>query len=411
MLGILKLLVLAILAACAAWGVAALPGRLSGDIGGYTIETTARMAVLAFVIVLVVCTVAIRLLGAALRLPGLGARWRAERRRSGGDLAITRTLVAIAAGAGNDARREAHKARRLLGDTPQTLLLAAEAARLAEHDDEAEIAFRALTAREDAALLGYRGLFRLAVAREDWPEAAVLAARAEQAHPGANWLRPERSRLAVRSGNWAGALELAPRGPARAARAVAAARAETDPNKAAVLAKQAWRLDPALTPAALAYAQLLRETGKERTAQSVVRHAWTVAPHPDLGAFALLPLTDPLERARAAQRLTGANPDHPESRLLLARTDLEAGLVGEARHQAEAAQAAGLHQRRLFLLLAEIAEAEGHDPAAGRAALRLATEADADSAWHCESCHAVFPTWHGACPTCSTPGSLRWKAA
>jgi len=411
MRGILKILLLAILATGVAWWVAELPGRVSGDIAGYTIETTTPMALLAFILVLLVCLFIMGVLGALLRLPGMGSRWRAERRRTGGDLAVTRTLVAIAAGAGNDARREAHKARRLLGDTPQTLLLAAEAARLAQHDDEAEIAFRALTEREGAALLGYRGLFRLAVGREDWAEAATLATLAERAHPGADWLRPERSRLAIRSGDWVGALELAPRGPTRAALAVAAARAEPDPRKAAVLAKQAWRLDPTLTPAALGYAEHLRQAGKERTAQSVVRHAWTVAPHPDLGTFALQPLTDPLERARAAQRLTGANPEHPESRLLLARTDLEAGLVGEAKHQAEAAQAAGLHQRRLFLLLAEIAEAEGHDPGAGRTALRLAADADPDSAWRCESCHGAFPSWHPACPSCSAPGSLRWKMA
>ena len=75
----------------------------------------------------------------------------------------------------------------------------------------------------------------------------------------------------------------------------------------------------------------------------------------------------------------------------------------------QAARDAGLHQRRLFLLLAEIAEAEGAVPGAGRAELRLAAEADPDSAWHCDSCQAVFPVWHGACPTCTTPGSLRWK--
>lgn len=405
---ILKTLVLVGLVVAAAWWLAGLKGRVSGDIAGFTIETSAGVALLALLVLFAGGYVVVRLLGMLLRLPSMGGRWRMERRRHGGDIAVTRTLIAIAAGAQNDARREAHKARKLLGDTPQTLLLAAEAARLADRDDEAEVAYRTLTSREDAALLGYRGLFRMAVAREDWAEAATLATQAERAHPGADWLRPERSRLAVRAGNWAGALELAPPGPARVALTVAAAKAETDPKRAAVLAKQAWKLDPALTPAAVAYAGSMREAGRERVAQSVLRHAWTVAPHPDLAVCALLPLQDPLERARAAQRLTSANPQHPESRLLLARTALEAGLVGEAKHQAETARAAGLHQRRLFLLLAEIAEAEAHDPSAGRTALRLAANADPDSAWRCESCHAAFPIWHGACPNCATPGALRW---
>ncbi len=408
--GIVKILLLAAIATGAAWWVAELPGRVAVDIAGYSIETTTPVALVALALVLLAGAFVIRLVGALLRLPGLSGRWRMERRRRGGEVAITRTLVAIAAGAGNDARREAHKARRLVGDTPQNLLLAAEAARLAQRDDEAEAAYRLLANRDDAALLGYRGLFRLAVGREDWAEASVLATQAERAHPGANWLRPERSRLAIRTGNWAGALELAPRGPEGAALAVAAARAETDPGKAAALTKKAWKLDPTLTPAVLDYAVCLRDVGKEKTAQSVLRHGWTVAPHPDLAESALRPLTVALERAQAAQRLTSANPQHPESRLLLARTALEAGLVGEARHQAEAAEGAGLHQRRLYLLLAEIAEAEAGDPSVGRAALRRATEAEPDSAWRCWSCHAAFPTWHGACPACTSPGSLRWKA-
>ncbi len=410
MRGIIKILLLSAVAAGIALWVAELPGRVVAEVAGYTVETSTPVALVALTIVLVVGVLVLRGIGWLLRLPGMGGRWRAERRRIGGEVAVTRTLVAIAAGAGNDARREAHKARRLLGDSAQTLLLAAEAARLAARDDEAEVVFRALANRPDAALLGYRGLFRLAVGREDWAEAASLATQAERAHPGADWLRPERSRLAVRAGNWLGALELTPRGPASAALAVAAARAETDPRKAAALRKKAWKLDPALTPAALDYAQGLRDAGKERTAQSVIRHAWTVAPHPDLATFALAPVTGPLDRAQAAQRLAGANPEHPESRLLLARTALEAGLVGEARHQADAALGAGLHQRRLFLLQAEIAEAEGHDPAAGRAALRQAAEADPNSAWRCESCHAAFPAWYAACPACSAAGSLRWKA-
>ena len=405
----LKIVLLALLVGWAGWWMAELPGRVSGELAGYTVETSAPVALMALIVLFAAIYLVFGLAGAVLRLPGMSGRWRAERRRQGGERALTRSLVAIAAGAGADAMREAHKARGMLGDTPQTLLLAAEAARLADRSDEAETVFRLLAAREDAALLGYRGLYRLAIAREDWTEAATLASQAERAHPGADWLRPERSRLAVRAGNWIGALELATRGPAKAALAVAAARAEPDPKRAAALAKQAWKLDPTLTPAALTYAETMRSAGRERVAQSVLRHAWSIAPHPDLAEAALRPIENMLERERAAQRFTDANPQHPESRMLLARTAFEAGLIGEARHRAEAARDAGLHQRRLFLLLAEIAEAEGAVPGAGRAALRLAAEADPDSAWHCDSCQAVFPVWHGACPTCTTPGSLRWK--
>ncbi len=76
---------------------------------------------------------------------------------------------------------------------------------------------------------------------------------------------------------------------------------------------------------------------------------------------------DKLARVQAAKRLIAGNPTHPESRLLLARVALDAGLTGEARHQVEIAQSEGIKQRRLCLLLAEIEEQERGDTEAGRA--------------------------------------------
>ena len=167
------------------------------------------------------------MLGALVRLPRTLRERQAARRRRAGDAALTRTLLALAAGETGDARREASRARRLLGDTPATLLLAAEAGRIAGRTDEAETAFRALADRDDAAFLGLRGLLRQAIEREDWAEATALARQAEAVEPGAAWLRRERARLAVRAGEWSDALALADADAPKAALATAAAEAET----------------------------------------------------------------------------------------------------------------------------------------------------------------------------------------
>jgi HemY protein len=397
-----------------AWTLASLPGRVSAEIGDVTFEAPAAVAALGLLLAFAVLYVAFRLLGALLRLPRTLRERRAVQRRRTGDAAFTRTLLALAAGETGDARREASRARRLLGDTPATLLLAAEAGRIAGRSDEAETAYRALAERDDAGFLGLRGLLRQAIEREDWAEAAALARRAETMEPGAAWLRRERARLAVRAGVWSDALALADADAPKAALAAAAAKAESDPGRALRLAQQAWQDDPSLAPAALAYATRLRAAGREARALAAIRHSWAIAPHPDLAAFALAPVSDPLPRTQAAQRLTGANPEHTESRLLLARTALDAGLTGEARRHAEAAAAAGLNQRRLWLLLADIEEAEGGDSEAGRLAqrdaLRRAAKADPDPAWHCDACHTVHAAWHPSCPTCFAVGSLRWRS-
>jgi HemY protein len=396
----------------AAWYVAHLAGTVTFSLAGTTVTAPASLALLAVVVVVLVLVLLLRLIFWLIATPRRIGAWRSRRRRAEGDAAITRTLVAIAAGEGGSARREAARARRLLGDTPQTLLLAAEAERLAKEDDAAIALYKQLAKTPEAALLGLRGLFRQAMTREAWDEAAAIARRAEEVHPGGNWLRAERAELAVRTGNWAEALLLAPPEAPRAAYAAAAAEAETDPTEALHLAKRAWRENPGFVPAALAYARRLREAGREGKALEVIRQTWGITPQPELAEFALMPLTDPAARLREAQRLASTIPEHPESCLLLARENFIAGRLEEARRQAGLAREAGLNQRRLWLLVADIEAAERGETEEGRAAqrdaLRRAAEAEPDPTWRCDACGTEQPRWLPSCPVCHTPGRIRW---
>ena len=410
---VIRIIVVGAITVGIAWWVANLPGRVALEVAGFAIETSAPVALMVAAIFVLTLFLLLRLFITLVNLPRTLRTWRRRRRRADGEQAVTRTLVALAAGDAT-ARRLAERARRLLGDTPQTLLLAAEAGRLAGADSEAERFYRRLAEREDAAFIGLRGLFRQAVAREDFQEAAALARRAEAIRPGAQWLREERTTLAVRTGDWGQALLLADGSADRIAFATAAAEAEPDPAQALKRARHAWQDNPAFTPAALVHARLLRASGRESRAQEVIRASWKAAPHPDLAEFALAPVTDPISRVREAGKLIAANPDHPESQFLLARLSLAAGLTGEARHHAEAARRAGLGQRRLWLLLADLEAAEHGDTEAGRLAqhdaLRHAAAAEPDPVWRCEHCGAVQARWLPLCPACQTPGRIRWGA-
>ncbi|HEY3847428.1 MAG TPA: heme biosynthesis HemY N-terminal domain-containing protein [Acetobacteraceae bacterium] len=403
-----------------AWFVASLPGRISIDAGPYTVETSTSLAITALLLLFVVLYVVIRLVMLVVFIPRAGSLWRGGRRRRAGDLAVTRALVALAAGEKADARREANRARVLLGETPQTLLLTAEAGRLSGRDDEATSAFKALAARKESAFLGLRGLLANAITQQKWADAAALARQAEAAQPGAAWLRQERTQLAIRSGDWAEALALA--GPTNAgsgtspvaALATGAALAEANPDRAERFARQALKADPSFTPAVLARAGLLRARGREKNALTALAEGWKRAPHPDIAAMALAPADDKLARMKAAQQLTAGLPEHPESRLLLARTALDAGVVGEARRHLEAVKNTGLNQRRAWLMLAELEEEERGDTESGRLAqrdaLRNAAAADPDPEWRCSVCHTPQAAWRAACPVCLTPGGLVWEA-
>jgi HemY protein len=394
-----------------AWWLAAMPGDVTLRLLGLTIETRSGLALLGAVILLLLLLFVLRLGLAVVNIPAAIRRWLARRRREKGDAAVAEALVALAAADVSAARGAARRARDLLGDTAQTLLLDAEANRMAGREGEAAALYKRMAARPDAAFLGLRGLFRQAMAREDWAEAAALARRADATRPGAGWLRDERMALAVRIGDWSEAAKLATTARPRLGFATAAAEASVDPDRALSLAKAAWKDDRGFTPAALAYATRLRQAGREAKALSVLGEAWTESPHPALAELALAPTTDKLARVAAATKLTIGAVQHPETHLLLARLTLDAGLTGEARRHIQAARAGGLHQRRVWLLIADLEAAEHGTTEAGqraqRDALHAAATAEPDPAWQCDGCGASHVQWYPACPECQSVG-LRW---
>ncbi len=406
MRAVILLTILVVLCVAGAWWLSGLPGMISASIAGTTIEAATPVALALIALLFLALYALVRLLARLIALPRANRRWRARRRRAQGDAAVTRTLVALAANDAGAARREAERSRRMLGDTPLTLLLAAQAGRQAGRGVEAETAFLLLADHKEGRLLGLRGLLRQAMQKQDWPAATALAAQAEAAHPGAAWLRDERRQMALRTGQWREALRLsAPEG--RAALAVAAAAEEVDPTAATRLARQAWEADPALAPAAVAYASRLRAGGRERAVLDVLRRSWSISPHPDVAEAFLQPAPDKLARAQAAAQLVRSNPGHPESFLLLARTALDAGLTTDARRQVESARAAGMNQRRLWVVAADIAVMEGNAEEA-QEALRQVPAADADPVWRCSNCGTVHAAWHPVCDACDATGTIGW---
>jgi HemY protein len=411
---VIGFLILAAILVAVAFGLGALPGQVGATFGSWSFQAPLPLVLVAAVVLFLIVYALVRLFALLVSTPGRFGRGRHERQLRQGDRAIIRAFAALAAADPKAARREAQRAKRLLPNAPMALLVSAEAARLAGNQEESEGNYRALAEQPDAAFLGLRGLLRQALDAQDWTLAADLARRAELAHPGAGWLRSERARLALRTGSWAEALALSGPEAPRAVMATAAAEAATDPIQALRLAKDAFAADPKLAPAALAYASRLRAGREARKADNVIEKAWAAAPHPDLATFYLEPVTDPTERVREAGRLASFNKTSAESHLVLAQANLAANLTGEARRHAQAALAAGLDQRRLWVLKADIEDADaaagGGEAAAIAAhdALRRSQSARPDPRWRCTTCGAEPGSWHAACPSCGTVGRMQW---
>ncbi len=411
---VLGFLLLAVILIGIAFGLGALPGSVSATIGSYSFAAGLPVVVVAAIILFALLYGLARLAATILAAPGRFGRGRYQRQLRQGDRAVTRAFAALAAADVKAARREAERARRLLPNSPMALLISAEAARLQGKPEDAEAAYRQLAEQSDSAFLGLRGLLRQALDAGDWTLAADLARRAELAHPGAPWLRAERARLALRTGAWAEALALSGPDAPRAVMATAAANAASDPAQGLRLARDAFAADPTLAPAAIAFATRLRDQGEMRKAEAVIEKAWGRAPHPDLASFYLERDSDPMTRLKAAERLARAQADHGESHLMLARAYLAARLTGQARQEAQAAVAAGLDQRRVWVLRADIEEADaangGGEAAtfAAHEALRRSQTARPDPRWRCAACSAEHETWHPACPVCGMVGQVAW---
>ncbi|MFT8245388.1 heme biosynthesis HemY N-terminal domain-containing protein [Roseomonas sp. BN140053] len=412
MLRAIGLLILLALGIAAAWFLRQLGGVIELRVGEVFVAVPLWLCLLAAVVGFVLLYGLLRGWALLRAWPSRVRARRAARNRVEGDAAVTRALVALATGSADQARLEVRQARRLLGDTPHTLLLTAEAERLSGREDAAADAFRALSERDDARFLGLRGLLRAAMQREDWPEAQRLAREAEAEQPGAAWIREERARLALRTHDWREALALSAPGMSQAALALAAAQQEPDADRAAELERRAFGLDPSFAPAALALAARLRAAGQDRRARGVLEEAWKAGPHPAVGHEFLADSGDVLEQVKAAESLTQPNRAHPESRLLVGQAALHASLVGRARTELEALVAGEGADRRAFLALVELERAEQGDTPAGRAAeakwLRAAAAALPEPVWRCTACGTDHLSWAPVCDHCGTAGRIGW---
>ncbi len=407
----------------AAW-IADRPGRLVLDWSGYRIETSVAVVVALSVVIAVLLMLIHRVWLWLRDGPGAFGRFRDRGRRRKGLEALSRGLVAAAAGDVREAVRNAEAAGRMLDDPALRLLLAAQSGQLTGDDERAERAFTLMLDRPDTEFLGRRGLLVLARRRGDVGTALAHARRANALRPGTGWVLKELTALEAQAGNYPAAADAALQASRRglipaadASRIQAAAHLEAartaeaagDAKAALDAATAAHAAARDLAPAAALAARLQAARGKRRKAAQILTESWAAAPHRDL-AEAYLDIEGdvaPDRRRALARELAAFSPDHPESHLLLARTALAAGDPKAARHElqpliGEQPDAAACR------LMAEIEETEYGDVASARAWLHRAAGAPAAGSWRCTSCGNGSPEWHATCPACGAFAAATW---
>lgn len=423
-----RLFVFLLVAAAIAFGVAWIAnrqGELTYVIDGYALTMSAGVAIglaLLFALLVIFLT---RLSTVLMSGPGALGRWSSARRTRRGQDALSRGLVAAAAGDAAEARRQAKRAQGSLAGSPLGLLLTAQTAHLDGDDQGQRTAYRAMLEHPETEFLGLRGLFMEAMRRDDGEEAVKLAARAHALKPRAAWAANALFDLRSARGEWReakDALENAQRAKliepdvARRRKAVLLTAEALDaeaqnPDHALSLAVAALDLSPALAPAAALAARKLAAEGRAWRAQDVVEAAWAQNPHPDLAVAyaAIKPDETPQERAERLIGLAHLKRDHFESRMLEAEQAVTLANWSEAR-RVLAPLASGFASARVCTLMAEIEQGQRQDAAAAHGWLERAVRAPRDAEWCCESCGWSTPRWQAVCDRCGAFDTLSWTA-
>ncbi len=431
------------------------PGRVDIVWQGWQIDTSVGMLVAAAVLAALAVALVLWLLSLILKSPRAYLRRRRERRRHAGYQALTRGMVAVAAGDPQEARRYARRAEVLLADPPLTLLLSAQAAHIGGDELAAKKFFNAMLDRPETEFLGLRGLLNQALRAGDRSTARQLAERAVARRPDAAWALSTLFDLEARERRWDDAWAALERAAAKRVIAPDTARhhrgviqyelsrgaaAAGERQRALTLAAEARSLTPDLATPAAYHARLLLAEGKVGRATRAVERAWRTAPHPELAqVYGEIKHTEaPLTRVARFEHLAAQNPAARESHLAVAEAALQAELWGEARRHLERAletdppplaappansgefaqplavveDLGDIFSRatpRLCRMMARVVEAEHGDLSDAREWLDRAVRALPDPRYVCSVCGGESSAWHSLCPRCGAFDTLAWR--
>jgi HemY protein len=429
------------------------PGQVEIVWRGWQVETSVGVLAAAAVLAGLAIALLFWLVSLILGSPRAFLRHRRERRRRAGYRALTRGMVAVAAGDSQEAQRCARRADALLADPPLTLLLSAQAAQLGGDETAAKKFFTAMLERPEMEFLGLRGLLNQALRAGDRGTALRLTERAATLRPDTTWAVESLFELEAREGRWDAALEtlaqavkrrIIPRERARHHRGVIryelslAALAGGERARGRNLAAQAQALTPDLAAPAAHHARVLLQDHRTGPAAKAIERAWRTIPHPDLAQVygAIHEGAPPLDRLKRFERLAAQNPDARETHLAVAEAALEAQLWGEARRhldRALSAPAPPLIARlpkpasfsvtptpdenpslagptpRLCLMMARLEEAEHGIGPGSREWLDRAVTAMPDPRYICATCGGESLEWRSLCPHCGSFDALAWR--
>ena len=191
--------------------------------------------------------------------------------------------------------------------------------------------------------------------------------------------------------------------------AKAGEKLQSDPVGAREDAKHALKLAKGLVPAALIAAKSYLREDNLRKAAAILEPVWKNDPHPQIAELYVRARSGDtaIDRLKRAERLESLKPNNIESLFAVAQAALDAKEFAKARAKAEAA--ARIDPREsIFLLMADIEEAETGDQGRVRYWMAQALRAPRDPAWVADG--IVSEKWLPVSPVTGRLDAFEWKA-
>ncbi|WP_312406498.1 heme biosynthesis protein HemY [Rhizobium sp.] len=400
------------------------PGLLSITWQDHLIETSLMVAATLVVALIGAVMLLWWIIGIIWTSPYSVRRYFRARKRDRGYQALSTGLIAAGAGNALLARKMSIRTRSLLSADQEPLihLLDAQAALIEGKYDDARAKFESMSNDPETRELGLRGLYMEARRLGANEAARQYAEKAVEHAPYLPWASQATLESQSQSGRWDEALEtlaqqraanIISRSEADRLRAVlltarAGERLESDPSGAREDSTDALKLAKDLVPAAIICAKALLRQENIKKAASVLEGVWKLSPHPDIARTYIRARSgdSTLDRLKRAEKLEAMRPNNIESLLAVSQAALDAQDFAKARARAEAAARVEPGER-VYLLLADIEEAETGDQGRIRHWMQQALRAPRNAAWVADG--FVSENWLAVSPVTGKLDAFEWK--
>ncbi|GEM_PF-5046201 len=185
---------------------------------------------------------------------------------------------------------------------------------------------------------------------------------------------------------------------------------EKNRQSAMEMLKKATSADPSLQPAAIQYAELLRQIGKPAQAAKILRNSWKHTPHPEVAKAHAELFKDmtPEKQAKKAKELAKQNSQALETQTLLAEAAMQAEEWDNAKNHLKI----GMSKQEtvtLCRLMAQLYKKGYSDETEERRWLDKAITATPDASWQCTHCGAQPEDWRAHCKECYDFANIYWR--